>query len=171
MMRDSYRDLSRARPIDRSIDRSAQLSSGSRRRSLGVLVLGVGSATAPQSTRSPARCIHTPHVWSPTGERETRRCPVVPPRAPSPAGPPAYACRTACERPERVYRACTCGFSPFLSPPLPSPPLSLSHSLGMDTGPYVLWMRTCRFPLPPRPRIQNGTAGYVCTPHPADWLA
>lgn len=68
-------------------------------------VLGVGSATAQQSTWSPcapARCIHTPHVWSPTREgndgiRPTSRvstCVCVP---------------TACERPERVHRACTCG--------------------------------------------------------------
>jgi len=127
-------------PIDRSLT-DLYISQAVRTifgRSLGVFVLGVGSATAQQSTRSPcapAWCIHTPHVWSPTRERETRRCPAILPRAPSPAGPPACACRTACERcePSREYIERVPVSS--LRPPSPfslsfsPPPLSLSLSL------------------------------------------
>lgn len=79
--------------------------------------------TAQQSTWSPcapARCIHTPHVWSPTREGNDG---VRPTSRVSTCGPTGVCVPTACERPQRVYRACTCGFSVS---PLASVRLSLS---------------------------------------------
>lgn len=91
-------------------------------------MLEAGSPAAQQSTCSPLRCIHTPHVWSPTLTTLAY-----------PTSSYARACATVClcvsHRPQStVYRA-------YLRVPL-----------SMGTGPYVLWIRTCRFPssCPPR---------------------
>lgn len=96
----------------------------------------------------------------------------APPRTLPPAGPPAYACRLrASVQGEYIERVPVS----FLSLPLSlflsfarSPSFSLSFLLGMGTGPYVLWIRTRRFPpFPHAPRSLGSRMTQPSASHPA----
>lgn len=149
---------------------------------LGMLVYSALDRRPPSSLpgrRARRHGVYTHHTCGPPPEKETTVS--VPPRA----SPPAYACRLRVSVQREYIERVPVGLS--VSPlalllSLFALSLSISCSLSFSrygrTGPYVLWIRTRRFPLPyPRFSCSLGLADLRMTqpsashPAPVDRLA